>query len=97
MVVSIKNKKGPRPSGKFGSKYGKTPRQRFDEADKKAKKKYECPSCKKESLKKVGTGIWKCTKCGTKVSGGAYSPKTGAEKILKKALRKEEAEYENEQ
>lgn len=94
-MVSIKKKEESRPSGKFGSKYGKMVRQRFDEADKKAKEKYKCPSCKRESLKKEGTGIWKCTKCGTKVSGGAYSPKTGADKILKKALRKS-IEVENE-
>ncbi|MFB6089135.1 MAG: 50S ribosomal protein L37ae [Candidatus Aenigmatarchaeota archaeon] len=90
MVIIIKKNKGPRPSGKFGSKYGKTPRQRFDQADKKAKEKYECPNCRKKALVKQSSGIWKCSKCGTKVSGGAYTFKTGADKILKKALRKGE-------
>lgn len=89
-MIRITDKGSPKPSAKFGSKYGKTPRQRFDESDRKAKEKYECPSCKKKSLKKIGTGIWQCSKCGVKVSGGAYSPNTGAEQILKKALRKDE-------
>lgn len=89
-------KKGTKSSGRFGSRYGKTPRKSVDEIEEKSKNKYECPKCKILSLKRTEAGIWKCSKCGTKVSGGAYIPKTGANKLLKKALRKAEKGLEEE-
>lgn len=47
---------------------------------------YECPHCKAEQLQRVAAGIWECKKCGTRRSGGAYTPRTDAETVLKRAL-----------
>ena len=38
--------------------------------------KHVCPKCDRPYVKRVSAGIWKCTKCGTVFTGGAYVPQT---------------------
>lgn len=61
-------------SGKFGTRYGMRLRKRWLEVDKKRRALYECPTCKRLSVKRLSTGIWLCRKCSTKFTGGAYQP-----------------------
>lgn len=61
-------------AGRFGVRYGRRVRVGLNKVEKKQKKKYSCPVCKKTPVKRVAAGIWKCEKCGTKFSGGAYVP-----------------------
>lgn len=81
-------------AGRFGSRYGKRIRKRVSELEKSHNEKYECPGCGSLSLVRETKGVWKCKKCGKKVSGGAWKPKTGGEKLVKRALRRASEEEE---
>lgn len=74
-------------SGRFQARYGVRARTRVRDVEIQQKKKYKCPKCGQKSVKRYGTSIWTCKKCGYKFAGGAYIPKTtqsiDAEKILK--------------
>jgi ribosomal protein L37AE/L43A len=48
-------------------------------------------------LKRVAPGVWKDTKTGKKVAGGAYDADTGAEKRIQKAIREGTEELEEAQ
>lgn len=61
-------------SGRFGVRYGGRLRFKVSEIEKKQKKKYECPSCKKTKLARSAKGIWQCKKCNYKMAGKAYEP-----------------------
>lgn len=61
-------------TGRFGTRYGLRIRKRVAEVEAKQKKKHSCPNCKKKTLKRVSSGIYKCKKCKTKMAGGAYYP-----------------------
>lgn len=51
--------------------------------------KHECPHCKKQALQRAASGIWQCKNCSNKVAGGAYEPDTGAQRMMKRALRED--------
>ncbi|MFN4133427.1 MAG: 50S ribosomal protein L37ae [Candidatus Hadarchaeales archaeon] len=61
-------------AGKFGPRYGFTIRRKHAEVASKAMQNYRCPNCSEKRLRRVGTGIWQCRKCGAKFAGGAYTP-----------------------
>ncbi|HJJ55487.1 MAG TPA: 50S ribosomal protein L37ae [Methanocorpusculum sp.] len=71
-------------SGRFGSRYGHFSRKIVNESEKISRAKHLCPMCDTVAVKRIGTGIWVCKKCGYKYAGGAYVPQTPA---LKVALR----------
>lgn len=64
------------PKGKslrgLGAKYGGTLRKRYSKVFRTLKAKKECPSCSSMKLKRVASGIWKCSLCDYTVAGGAY-------------------------
>ena len=37
-------------------------------------------------MKRVSTGIWRCTKCKTELAGGAYVPQTDVGRISQRAV-----------
>jgi len=61
-------------AGRMGSRYGWRLRRQLREVDLKAKASYQCSRCGKLALRRVGTGIWRCSKCGSVFAGGAYTP-----------------------
>ncbi len=61
-------------AGRYGPRYGSTIKKEINKVEKESKKKHACPSCQKKTLKRVSAGIWKCTKCGTKLAGKSYTP-----------------------
>lgn len=74
-------------AGRFQARYGVRARTRVRNVEILQKAKHVCPSCGHKKVKRVGTGIWQCKKCGVKFAGGAYIPRTevgqNVEKILK--------------
>ncbi len=63
-------------SGRFGSRYGVSLRNRFAAVEKRRKSFYECPQCAHKSVKRQAAGIWRCRHCDLVFAGGAYIPQT---------------------
>jgi len=62
------------PSTKrFGSRYGKTLKNRFGAIEAMQRKKYTCPSCSRTQVRRLNAGIWQCNKCGHKFASKAYT------------------------
>jgi len=59
-------------TGKFGARYGI--KIRSDVLKVNEKKTKECPYCKKKSIKRTSAGIWECSKCKVKFTGGTHVP-----------------------
>jgi len=79
-------------SGSFQARYGSTLRKRWKLIVEKMKGDIKCPKCEtRGSIHRVSTGIWHCTKCNAKFTGGAYYTETprGAEsfRIAKRKQR----------
>ncbi|EOB12335.1 60S ribosomal protein L37a, partial [Nosema bombycis CQ1] len=74
-------------SGRLGARYGSTLRKRMKSVLETQKKKYECKSCGKQSVKRKVVGIWICKACGVKYAGGAYAPVTPAATTFSNVLR----------
>lgn len=64
-------------SGKFGPRYGAVVRTKWRRIAEVQKGVHKCPKCK-SSVKNMRTsvGLWECSKCGAKFSGGAWAPAT---------------------
>ena len=73
-----------------GVRGGTKIRKRAKAIDRQKTAKYECPECKKVSLKRVSNAIWRCNSCGAEIAGGAYMPFTapGVEVRRKLSVRK---------
>lgn len=76
-------------SGRLGSRYGVRARSRIRNVEMIQRKKHTCPSCGHVTVKRLGTGIWKCRKCGIKFAGGSYIPKTEIGLQVDKIIRGE--------
>ncbi len=74
-------------SGRYQSRYGVRARTRVREVESQQKAKHICPQCGKQTVKRYGTGVWKCKKCGNTIAGGAYVPKTGHGIEVEKSLK----------
>lgn len=61
-------------AGRYGPRYGKRIKSLVSEIEKEQKKRHICPRCKMAYVKRVGSGIWECKKCGLKFAGLAYHP-----------------------
>jgi len=58
-------------AGRFGARYGSTIRKKVADVERKQRQKQKCPYCK-HTVKRVAKGLWKCSSCKKKFSGGAY-------------------------
>ncbi|MDI3482290.1 MAG: large subunit ribosomal protein L37Ae [Candidatus Methanomethylophilaceae archaeon] len=63
-------------SGRFGARYGVRVRKRVKDVERTQRAVHECPSCHHESVKREGSGIWRCRHCDTKFAALAYTPVT---------------------
>ncbi|KXB00275.1 hypothetical protein AKJ44_00780 [candidate division MSBL1 archaeon SCGC-AAA261F17] len=63
-------------AARFGPRYGTKIRKRVQAIEKEQKKPHECPNCGAKKVKRISSGIWKCTRCNVKFAAKAYSPKT---------------------
>ena len=66
-------KKGLGPVKRFGTRYGRTPKHKLAKIEIEQKKRQKCPYCSRSSVKRLAFGIWKCTKCDSKFTAGAYT------------------------
>ena len=77
-------------AGRFKARYGVRARTRVRDVEIQQRTKHTCSSCGQKTVKRIGTGIWKCKKCGNTYAGGAYTPKTeqglNVDKILKGSI-----------
>jgi len=73
-------------TGRFGPRYGTRSKKVVRKIEAELKRKHTCPKCERRALKRIAAGIWVCRKCGAKIAGGAYAPRSSAEKILKQTL-----------
>jgi large subunit ribosomal protein L37Ae len=79
------------PAGRFQARYGVRSRSRVRDVERQQKMKHVCPQCGRNAVKRRGTGVWMCRRCGNTFAGGAYIPKTAqgldVDKILKSDMR----------
>ena len=61
-------------AGKFGPRYGVRIRKRIKTVDTMKGKRHECPYCHHTSVKREAAGIWVCSHCDAKFTGGTYNP-----------------------
>jgi large subunit ribosomal protein L37Ae len=69
--MTSKTKKA-KSSGRFGARYGKTPKSYLVAIEEKQRKKQRCPFCKKLGVKRFAKGLWHCKKCGKKFASDVY-------------------------
>jgi len=62
--------------GKYQTRYGASVRKMIKKIEVSQHSKYECPFCAKRTVKRQVVGIWKCSKCGKAMAGGAWTPTT---------------------
>lgn len=63
-------------SGRFGTRYGVVVRNRTRDIMKVRRAKHECPVCHRQSVKRVSSGVWECSKCSAKFAASAYTPQS---------------------
>lgn len=77
------------PAGRYGPRYGVSVRKRVRDILIRKQGPHVCPFCgSKGTVKRLSTGIWYCTKCGSKWAGGAYTPKSGLAPYFKRYVVK---------
>ncbi|OFV67502.1 50S ribosomal protein L37ae [Methanosarcinales archaeon] len=81
-----------RSAGRFGARYGRKIRKLVADVEEQMRAPYNCPSCNKQFVSRVGTGIWKCSKCGLIFTGGAYVPTTPVGESVFKAIKRSQDE-----
>jgi large subunit ribosomal protein L37Ae len=77
-----------RSAGRFGPRYGRFIRKRVVEVEELSKATHACPRCDQLAVKRKGTGIWECRKCGFKFAGGAYVPQTPTFRIAQRSIER---------
>ncbi|MEM4187701.1 MAG: 50S ribosomal protein L37ae [Candidatus Hadarchaeum sp.] len=78
-------------AGRFGPRYGTKVRKLVVEVEKKLKQEYKCPSCGALKVRREGSSIWQCRRCGAKFAGGAYTPTVMATTVEKTPSKEEGA------
>ncbi len=75
-------------AGRFGPKYGRVLRKRVNQIEKVSRARHACPRCDQTAVRREGTGIWTCRKCGFKFAGGVYVPETPAMRIASRSIER---------
>lgn len=91
-MVELKAKgRKTRSAGRFGTRYGVKNRKLVADIEEKMHADYACSKCGAVKLKRIATGIWKCTKCEVTFTGGSYVPQTPAHLTVMRAVLAEKA------
>ena len=75
-------------TGRFGTRYGATMRKRVRKIDDSLKSKHKCPSCSSIKVKRASIGIWRCSFCGFRFTGGSWAPETPSGKIAVRTAKR---------
>lgn len=59
-------------TGWMGPRYGIRIRRRVLEIDRERRKPAPCPRCSTTTVRRVASGVYRCRRCGTRFSSGAY-------------------------
>jgi len=70
-------------AGRFGARYGRVSRRRVSEIE----AAMENATVDGDSVKRIGTGIWKNEETGETFTGGAYRPETPGGRSVKRSIR----------
>ncbi|MFB6221990.1 MAG: 50S ribosomal protein L37ae [Halolamina sp.] len=70
-------------AGRFGARYGRVSRRRVSEIE----AGMEDATVDGDSVKRIGTGIWKNEETGETFTGGAYRPETPGGRSVKRSIR----------
>jgi large subunit ribosomal protein L37Ae len=91
-MVELKAKgRKTRSAGRFGTRYGVKNRKLVADIEEKMHADYACSKCGALKMKRIATGIWKCTKCEVTFTGGSYVPQTPAHLTVIRAVLAEKA------
>ncbi len=89
-MVELKAKgRKTRSAGRFGTRYGVKNRKLVGDIEEKMHADYACSKCGAIKMKRIATGIWKCTKCEATFTGGSYVPQTPAHMTVLRAVHGE--------
>ncbi len=77
---------------RFGARYGRKVKEKFAEIEALHRKKYKCPYCNQQKVKRIKAGIWECGKCKAKFTSKAFT--VSKKIVLKEEVKKEGAEKE---
>ena len=61
------------PTGWMGPRYGIRIRRRIVEVDRVRSAASPCPRCSTVTLRRVASGIFECSRCGTRFASNAYA------------------------
>jgi large subunit ribosomal protein L37Ae len=88
MVKQFKKGRKSRSAARFGPRYGRKSRKLVADMEEKSKAWYDCPQCGRTKVKRAGTAIWRCSKCGLGFAGGAYIPVTSAGRSVARSMKR---------
>lgn len=57
---------------RFGTRYGRSLREKVGTIEKQQRKLYQCPYCHNAKVKRTALGIFQCKKCNAKFASRAY-------------------------
>lgn len=77
-----------RSAGRFGTRYGRSDRKLVADLEQKMRMPHICANCARPNVNRVGTGIWKCTKCGYTFAGGTFLPQTTVGNTVARSVKK---------
>ena len=70
------------PAKKFGTRYGRTVKDKHAKIEKLQHQTYNCPFCSYPKVKRISLGIWTCEKCNAKFTSKAYTvSKTSSQEV----------------
>jgi large subunit ribosomal protein L37Ae len=75
-------------TGRFGPRYGRKAKRTVKKIEEKMKKNHLCPHCDRIAVKRISSGIWKCKRCNTVFTGGAYLPSTSMGKTAARNIKR---------
>lgn len=76
-----------RSAGRFGTRYGRKDRKLVADLEGRMRAPHVCTKCARPTVKRIGTGIWKCSKCGHTFAGGTYIPYTSVGQNMLRTMK----------